>query len=318
MRIGVLNNLRAGRSRDQVARILEFLDDHRDIVHVETPRGDVVPEALLRLAAERVDVLVVQGGDGTLARVLTEIFEHRIFHKVPWVAPLRGGRTNMTALDLGASRDPVRALQNLVAAARHGSLQRHVHERHVLRLAIPGEGVVQHGMFFGVGVIHRAMDLVHTKLPRGRAQGVFGSGIVTSGLVARAAFGDASGILDPDKIQLRLDEGETEAASYPLLLASTLDRLFLGMRPFWGSGPGGLRLTAITGDALHLRRAALGILRGRPPAFVRRDPSYVSRNVRRAELLLDCGLTVDGEMWAPEPGRRVEVTADQRVSFVRL
>jgi len=318
MRIGVLNNLRAGRSRDQVARILEFLDDHRGILHIETPRGEVVPDALSRLADEGVDVLVVQGGDGTLARVLTEILEHGAFPKPPLIAPLRGGRTNMTALDIGMSRDPVVALRNLVAAVRHGSLQRHVIERAVLRLAIPEEGVVQHGMFFGVGVIHRAIEVVHRSFPNGRSQGVFGSGIVTSGLVARAAFGDASGILDPDKIQLRLDDGETEAGSYQLLIASTLDRLFLGMRPFWGSGPGNLRLTGISREAEHLRRAVIGILRGRPPAFVHHARGYLSRNVRRAELLLDCGLTIDGEVWAPEPGRRVEVTADQRVSFVRL
>lgn len=318
MRIGVLNNLRAGRSRQQVARILEFLDDHRDLLHIETPRGEVVPEALSRLAEEGVDVLVVQGGDGTLSRVLTEILEHGVFRKLPLIAPLRGGRTNMTALDVGMSRDPVRALRNLVAAVRHGSLRRHVHERHVLRLAIPGEGVVQHGMFFGVGVIHRAIELVHDTFPLGRSQGVLGSGLVTSGLVARAAFGDASGMLDPDKVQIRLDDGETETGSYQLLIASTLDRLFLGMRPFWGAGPGGLRLTAISSDAEQLRRSALGILRGAPPAFVHHARGYLSRNVRRAELLLDCGLTIDGEMWAPELSRRVEVTAGQRVCFVRL
>jgi hypothetical protein len=318
VRIGVLNNLRAGRSRHQVDRILEFLDARRGIVHVETPCGDAVPEALSRLAAEGVDVLVVQGGDGTLARALTEILEHGVFRRPPLIAPLRGGRTNMTALEIGMSRDPVRALRNLVAAARHGSLERHVRERAVLRLAIPSEGVVHHGMFFGAGVVQRAIALVHRTFPRGRTQGVFASGIVTSGLVARAALGDASGILDPDKIQLRLDGGDAETGSYQLLIASTLDRLFLRMRPFWGRGPGSLRLTAITREALHLRRAALGILRGRPPVFVHHTQGYSSRNVEQAELLLDCGFTVDGEIFAPEPGRHVELTADRRLGFVRL
>lgn len=318
MRIGVLSNMRAGRSRSQVSKILSFLDAHRGIVHVETPRGDVVPDALSRLADEGVDVLVVQGGDGTLARVLTEILEYGAFPKVPLIAPLRGGRTNMTALDIGTQSNPVRALATLVDAVRHDTLASRIEERSVLRLEIPREGVVQHGMFFGVGVIQRAIELVHRVFPQGRSQGVFGAGIVTSLLVARAALGASEGVLDPDKMQLRFDGQPQGTGAYQLVIASTLHRLFLGMRPFWGAEDAPLRFTAVSEGARDLRRAAPGILRGRPAAWLRPEDGYLSRNVHRAELLLDCGLTIDGELWGPEPGRRVSVTADQRVGFVRL
>ncbi len=317
MRIGVLSNLRAGRSRKQVSRILSFLDAHRGIAHIETPRGDVVPDALSRFSDEGVDVLVVQGGDGTLARVLTEVLEYGAFRKQPLIAPLRGGRTNMTALDIGTQSDPVKALATLVDAVRHGTLERRIEKRAIVRLELPRENAVHCGMFFGVGVIHRAIQLVHRIFPDG-SQGVFGAGIVTSMLVARAALGAGEGILDPDKMQLRLDQAEYRTGNHRMLIASTLTRLFLGMRPFWGTEEAPLRLTTVDAEARDLRRAAPGILRGRPPAFVGPAAGYESRNVHSADLLLDCGMTIDGELWAPEPGRHAKLSADRTVGFVRL
>jgi hypothetical protein len=44
---------------------------------------------------------------------------------------------------------------------------------------------------------------------------------------------------------------------------------------------------------------------------------YTSRNVNEVELHLDCGLVLDGEMFAPEPGRVVRISADRRVQFIR-
>ena len=64
MRIGLLNNLRAGRSRVQVARLLKCLERYPDIMHVETSHAAAVPEALGEFARQGVDLLVVNGGDG--------------------------------------------------------------------------------------------------------------------------------------------------------------------------------------------------------------------------------------------------------------
>ncbi len=135
MRIGLLNNLRAGRSDTQVSRLLGFLKSYPDVVHAETSSAGAVPEALADLADRGVELLVVNGGDGTLQRALTEILGHREFGaRVPLVSVLRGGRTNMTALDLGCQRDPVRSVAGLIDAARRGTLGERIVERRVLRV----------------------------------------------------------------------------------------------------------------------------------------------------------------------------------------
>ena len=73
MRIGVLNNLRAGRNRKCVAELLHFLKDHPEVAHVETSSARAVPDALWELARQDVELLVVNGGDGTLQHTLTEL-----------------------------------------------------------------------------------------------------------------------------------------------------------------------------------------------------------------------------------------------------
>jgi len=319
VRIGLLSNLRAGRSDTRVTRLLRYLSKHPEVAHVETDSAAAVPEALSELSRREIDLLVVNGGDGTLQHALTELYESGEFEgRMPLVAPLRGGRTNMTALDLGAHRDPVRGMANLMNAVKGGTLDRRIVERRVLRVAYGRPRQVLYGMFFGVGMIQRAIEMTHRVFPEGRSQGVLGATLVTSHLLARAALlRDTKGVLAPDKVQIFLDGEEVDGGEYLLVISSTLSRLFARMRPFWGIGLGGVRLTAIRTGSQQLWRAAPGILAGRPGARVREENGYTSRNAKTAELRMDCGFTVDGELVAPQAGRLVTLTATEPVRFVR-
>jgi len=321
LRIGVVNNLRAGRNAKGVARLLGFLRSHPEILHVETESAEVMPEALAELARQEVDLLAVNGGDGTLQYILTEILSHRIFgDTIPMIAPLRGGRTNMSALDLGARRDPIRGLTEILDAVRDGRLAERVDPRNVLRVEYGIRREVTYGMFFGVGTIHRAIELNHRLFDGERTrkiEGVPGATLVTAGLLGRMLTGDTSGILAPDKLQILLDGEMVPQGEFYLAIATSLTRLFARMRPFWGHGPGGVRFTTMASGAERVGRAVPGILRGKPQAFVTPENGYTSRNVDLAELRLNCGFTVDGELWDPEPGRTVSVTADSVIPFVR-
>ncbi len=320
MRIGLLNNLRAGRNDAQVGRLLRYIKRHPEVAHVETQSAAAVPEALSELFDSDIDVLVVNGGDGTLQHALTEMLGSDEFrYRIPMIAPLRGGRTNMTAGDLGTHRDSVRGLANLINAAKSGELERRVVERQVLRVEYGHRRDYLYGMFFGVGMIYRAIEMAHRLFDdSGKKGAIVGPTLVTANLVARAAFlNERSGVLTPDKVQVLLDSDPIPDGEFSLMIASGLQRLFSGMRPFWGTGPAGVRFTAIRTGAQHLVRAAPGILSGRPGSVVREGNGYTSRNVKCAELRMDTGFTVDGELVAGEPGRTVSVTANDTVRFVR-
>lgn len=318
MRIGLLNNLRAGRSDKQVSRLLRYIERYSNVVSVETDSAQMVPEALADLARQEVDLLVVNGGDGTLQHALTEVLGNRAFDdRVPLIAPLRGGRTNMSALDLGMTRDPVKSMAALIDAAKAGTLESRIVPRQVLRVGYgPGRDFL-YGMFFGGGMIYRAIELFHKFFPTNSSQGVLGATMVTTALIGRVAMRDTQGVLTPNKVQVLLDGEPVPHGEYLLLISTTLGRLFARMRPFWGRGEGAVRFTSIATGAEQFAKAAPGVLRGRPRPFVREESGWTSRNVKRAELRLDCGFTVDGELIAPEPGRSVTLTANDRVSFVR-
>ena len=327
MRIGVVNNLRAGKSQEQVSRMLGFLRSHPDVLHVETDNVGVMPEALAELSRQEVDLLVVNGGDGSLQYVLTEILGSRVFgDRVPLVAPLRAGRTNMSAMDLAADRDPLRGLAELIACAEDGRIAERVEPRRVLRVSY-GHGIygsqraAQYGMFFGAGMIKRAIELNHRlfdqESQRRVIEGVPGATLVTAGLLGRLITGDKSGILAPDKVQILLDGQSVDQGEFHMIIASTLSRLFARMRPFWGRGPGGVRFTAFAAPCERFGTAALGILRGKPASWVTSEKGYTSRNVEHAELRMNCGFTVDGELWQPDSDRSIALTAERVVHFVR-
>lgn len=321
MRIGLLNNLRAGRNDAQVERLLGFLRRHPDVVHAETTSADVVPEALADLARQEVDILVVNGGDGTLQYALTEILENNAFDgRVPMIAPLRGGRTNMSAGDLGASKDPVRGFASLIDDIEAGYLKERVSPRQVLRVKHDRNEQAEYGMFFGVGVIHRAIGLNHQWFENEHShgvQGALGATLVTASLLGRMAAGDHTGILQPDKAQVIIDGELQDRSEFFLMIASSLDRLFSRMRPFWGTGPGGVQFTTIASNAHRIPRSLTGILRGKPLPFVTEENGFLSRRAKRIELNLDCGFTVDGELFDPRAGRIIELSADRTVQFVR-
>jgi len=329
VRIGVISNLRAGGSGARVGKVLEQLDRYPEIVHVETESGHGAHEALCELAGAGVGILVVNGGDGTLQRTLTEVLgESSPFRRsgdpreLPIIAPLRTGRTCMTAYDIGSRRDARIAVDRLVQRVRNGRIHDAIVRRASLRMKLEPDGVDLYGTFFGVGVIYRGTLLTQRFFPKGKAQGTFGSTVVTAGLIARALTGrapleDGDDPLKIDPISVKLDNEQLEAGEFQLLLATTLHRLFAGIRPFWGKGPGGIRFTALQPGCLRHPQEIARVLRGLAPKASRQPGSlYESRNVERVELLLDCGISLDGEMFSPRAGRHATLVADHRIRFL--
>jgi len=239
------------------------------------------------------------------------------FERIPMVAPLRGGRTNMSALDLGAHRSPTKGLRGLLEDVKAGRIARRMVDRPVLRVESLRDRQVNYGFFFGAGMIHRAISLTHDLFPPGKIQGAFGAGVVTAGLILRASTKRLGGVLTPDKAQIVLDGELIPRGEFTLMIASSLQRLFLRINPFWGEEKGAVRFTAVASGAHRIAAAASGILRGKPRTFVKSDDGFTSRNVGAAQLRIDSGYTVDGEVVEPRSDEIVRITDDQRVSFVR-
>src|SRR3546814_6874345 len=98
----------------------------------------------------------LNGGDGTVQAALTELYQGEHFKgKVPPIAVLPNGKTNLIALDLGTYGDPLKALDRIVDIAKTG-LDEHVVARELISLSDGRAGSRRVlGMFLGGAGLER-------------------------------------------------------------------------------------------------------------------------------------------------------------------
>ena len=99
-RIALISNPKSTGNLAQLPRIRAFCAMHPDIFHYEVERADQIGEAMRTIALIQPSVLAINGGDGTVQAVLTELFNGGHFGDIaPPVAVLPSGKTNLIALD---------------------------------------------------------------------------------------------------------------------------------------------------------------------------------------------------------------------------
>ena len=230
----------------------------------------------------------------------------------------------MSAADIGSTASPAAGLVALLRALRTNTLEQHVVKRSVLRVDSGPGTSPQYGLFFGAGVIQRALAFKHQLYPKRHLQGLFGAGLFLGGAILRVASGSPTGIFAPDDIGLAFNHkgretptDQLETKPFQLVMATTLRRLFLRLCPFWGNEGAPLRFTAIAANATRSPIAVWKVLRGLPPPPFALDSGYCSHNVERLTLRMDCGFTIDGELFEPQPGRTLHLATDHRLRFIR-
>jgi hypothetical protein len=126
-------------------------------------------------------------------------------------------------------------------------------------------------------------------------------------------------LVAPVPAAIRADRSVTVSKNLLLLLITTLDRLILGLRPFWSQDGGPLRLTAVSAGPRRLLRALPALVRGRGNSCATPDNGYLSCNAREIQLDLDGGFAIDGELFPTDPRSGPVLIQDGGVAdFVRV
>ncbi|MEJ2202421.1 MAG: acylglycerol kinase family protein, partial [Desulfuromonadaceae bacterium] len=114
-RIGVLTNPRSGGNRKGGGALAAFLQGRPDLVQAKGSTPTTIKAALSTLAAQQVDLLVINGGDGTVQATLTALYgEDPRENPPPLLALLRSGTSSMLARDVGVDGTPLEALRRIV------------------------------------------------------------------------------------------------------------------------------------------------------------------------------------------------------------
>jgi diacylglycerol kinase (ATP) len=317
-KIGLISNPRSRRNQRGPDEIGAVIAGAPDVLHVATDGSDALDEALLEFARQDVGVIVISGGDGTVQRVLTRLFEASYFERVPALAILRRGTANTTAADVGLRGKAASGLSRLLAAARDGMLADYVVERPILRIENIQATTPQRGMMFGAGAITDAIEFCCREIYARGLSGKVGMSVALASLLFGAVLRRrGKGVMRSHAVGVALNGDSEQHADRLLVLATTLDRLMLGSRPFWSYEGQPIRYTSIGYPPERLVRSALKVLYGwrrqtLPPEV------YHSQGAWRIAVRIDAPFTVDGEMFLPSPNRPVVITAADHARFVRL
>jgi hypothetical protein len=317
-KIGLISNPRSQRNRRGLQEIRQILAGAPEVVHVATDASGELDEVLADFARRGIDLLLINGGDGTVQNLLTRLFERHAFEAPPLLGILPRGTANTTAADVGLRGKTAAALNRAIAALRGGTIADHVVERPILRIENLAGGLSQRGMMFGAGAIPDAIELYNREVHGRGLKGEFGMGVTLGAILLGSVLGRrGNGVLRPHDIGVTLDGGRESRTDRLLVLATTLHRLIFRSRPFWNYDAQPIRYTSIAYPPAHLLRAAPKVMYG-----WRRDalPAevYDSQGATRIALRLDAPVTIDGETFQPLPGRPVVITAAEHARFVRL
>ncbi len=313
--IGLISNPNSGHNRDQFARIDALVARQPAIHHIVTHSPDDIAPALETLSRRQVKVLAINGGDGTAAAILGQMIEHDVFMKSPLIALLPGGTANMNAGDVGIRGRLIPAMRRFCNWCEHRQDARErIVERPLIRVRTGGTSL--YGMFLGAGAVIQGTEYTHNKIIARGLRDELSMALGTARTVW-GVFRNDPRFNQSVSISLRLDDGNESASHNALILVvSTLHRLFFGMRPFWGAGPGRLRMTLIEQHCTRFLRTFISIVRGRPNRNAVPQSGYISHNADRIQLSMDGGLNLDGEIIYARGAVSVDTTESLR--FLRL
>ncbi len=326
------------------------------------------------------DLLIVEGGDGTLQRVMTELLAKTPAAALPKVAVLPGGSTNMSAADINEHRgfrqcavrlqsilqgapQPFAQCRPLVSvqpspptpttsdgaeslqpadcaatAAAIGPAQRQESSNDLQanppsnRTSPPASGGCRrYGWFFGIGAVCSGIQRWSEKRPGSRLQ--------ASTNTAWSLFREFQGPRRHQQIHL-----DGRARSVFAMMATTLDRLLFGSRPYWHPQPPtrceaakppaaslsngraenqpnsndepaaqrdrAMHSTWVFADARGLLRRSFRLLRGDPT--LGQLPGYQSGDIADLQIDFDGPYALDGELFDNRGALRLSLSGPIR------
>lgn len=308
IRTGIICNPKSHRNRSSVEATRPFVSG---TVLAVTPRTQAeLAEVLTDFAQHGIELLVIDGGDGTIRDVLTAAATVWT-GAMPRVAIVPSGKTNALALDLGIPDDWT--LDKALAAARVG----HVVVRRPVEVEHRDTGSTRRGFLFGAGAFVEATGLAQRAHRAGAFKG-FAVGVALSWAIVQTLFGRASGMWRAgNRMHVRYDAAadagrvaDTDTHRY-ILLASTLTRMPLGVQPF-GAARDGLKTLLVDAPPRWLAAAAPLIVAGSPAKWLDRA-GYHRIDTPALDVTMEAGFILDGEVY---PGGALTIRQAAPISFV--
>lgn len=297
-RAGLIVNPFSGKSSGKgVALAGKLAKEPGVTVRVMQDFGEL-KDILADFAGRDIGDLYISSGDGTVQAIQTELAETSLFKSPPRLCLLPHGTTNMTAADLGFAFRGIDAQ----AAFIRNPLPRDLRRRPTLRAANPGDGRPRHGMFLGTGAVTDATQYCQRAFNARGVKGNWATFATLAGAVAKVLFSapdpaDLARFDRPFHIAAETPDGIRASGENLLLLSTTLHRLILGARPFWGGAAGPIRTTVLPYPVPSIARWLLPVMYGGEDR--KAPPGAISFAGAALAVRSGNAFVIDGEFFMP-------------------
>jgi diacylglycerol kinase family enzyme len=297
--IGVITNPRSKANRRDPAGMdrLGYLLGTRGEAEATGSLDDLYRVAE-QFKAANIDVLGINGGDGTISVTLTAFIEVYGDAPLPRVAILRGGTLNTIAKGLGIRGTPQAILYEVIERYHSGAELRTI-ERPILRIEPPG-GPARYGFIFGNGIVANFLEAYYAT---GKPSPMTGALVLARGILSglwggpyiRRLFRRFQG-------RVTVDGVAWERGDYATITGATVPEIGLGFAPYARCFESLERfpLLGFTCSPMGLVASLPRVYKGQP---VRADRAIT---VLARELLIEttaaAPYTIDGDLLSQPPG----------------
>jgi len=171
-------------------------------------------------------------------------------------------------------------------------------------------------MVIGVGAIDHAVSYTQSHLHNVGLRGNIGPAIAFTRFLKALAVKDYRHF-KPVQMLVQDNHGLCVDVNALVFVATTLERLLLRFRPFWGTGNGAMSWSVVACNAKGLLRRLPGAAWGRPGRGTTAANGFTSARADSVTLEFDGGFVVDGERYIAERERGpVELSVAGTLDFV--
>lgn len=305
--IGVVTNPRARENTANPARIerLKRILGNEGIVREARSFGEIaaIAQEFRRLG---IDILVIDGGDGTLHHTLSAFIPIYSGADLPPVVPSKAGTMNTIATSLGI-KGPSEAILRRIVRATKGWASCEVVRANTLRVND------RYGFIFGLGFPVSLLNAYYGGKGRGRWKAIrVLLEILSSAPLPREAERDFFRSFGAD---VRVDEEKLSIGRYTAILGSTVQGVGLGFKPTRRAGEEGGRFEFLCLDMGPGRMGlnALKVLFG----MELRDERLLDCMATRCVITLEepADMQIDGEIFTHQ--RVIRLRVGPAIRFVR-
>jgi diacylglycerol kinase (ATP) len=307
--IGIITNpnSKANKRRPSRGKLLGYIVGQFGNLEITNSVDDI--ERVARLFLDQgIDILAINGGDGTISRTLTAFIRVYQSKPLPKVLVLRGGTMNMLADNLGIRGTPEEILVRMLEC--ESGLRPKTYQS-IATLSVGG----QYGFLFGNGFVARYLERFYKNKTGPLGALLLVATIYLQWLFQRPQYKE---MVRDETYRLLFNGHESHADHKSVaMMISSVERMPLGLRlfPYAWRQPGQFQFFSLSIPAGQLPlRLPLAILRNAPGYFLGKWTKMASSAVISATSGAQ-KYTLDGELF-DAPNGRLAIDVGPVVQFV--